>query len=221
MVVRYTLAHSPNVVRARRGSIRSPRRTAVIPPDPSAEIPTVEKELARIRRQREDLSADKGPLRRWPLGGAVWELGQADGYRPAEAGPGPLRRIPQGPSPVPRRARRLARAPGAASRAVEALAAPEASRLDAEEAARPGVAQRCPCSRTSTETGSPSTQRPSGVSTTSPGTSTPSTNACNVVVCTGTRTRPRPARLLDSTPPPVAGSANSVWTSAYEPTRAP
>lgn len=45
---------------------------AVIPPDPSAEMPTVEKDLRRTRRKREDLAAGKGPYADGPIGRAVW-----------------------------------------------------------------------------------------------------------------------------------------------------
>ena len=46
----------------RRGHLAAERGAiaAVIPANPSAELRTVEKDLARIRRQREDLAAGKG-----------------------------------------------------------------------------------------------------------------------------------------------------------------
>ena len=57
----------------RRGRLAAERAAiaAVIPPDPSAEIRTAEKDLRRIHRQREDLSAGKDRC-------AVRELGQAE-----------------------------------------------------------------------------------------------------------------------------------------------
>lgn len=64
----------------RRGRLGAERAAiaAVNPPDPSAEIRTVEKELARVRRQREDLAAGKGRYADGPVGHAVWELSQAE-----------------------------------------------------------------------------------------------------------------------------------------------
>ena len=55
---------------------RASRHRRRHPSDPSAEIRAVEKELARIRRQREDLAAGKGRYADGPVGHAVWELGR-------------------------------------------------------------------------------------------------------------------------------------------------
>ena len=107
---------SQRVARPMRDALRRGRLTAeqaaiaaVIPPDPSAEIPTVEKDLRRIHRQREDLTAGTGRYADGPVGHAVWELGQAEmNFRPPRPGPGPLRRIAQGQPPVASGAWRLA-----------------------------------------------------------------------------------------------------------------
>ena len=132
---------SPRVARPMRDALRRGRLAAdraaiaaVIPPDPSAEIRTVEKELARIWRQREDLTAGKGRHADRPVGHAVWELGHA------QMNIARLKRDLDR-SHASRKDRRQSRTEladwqereGAASRAVEALAAPEAARLDAEE----------------------------------------------------------------------------------------
>jgi conjugative relaxase-like TrwC/TraI family protein len=120
----------------RRGRLAAERAAiaAVIPPDPSAELRTVDKELASVRRQRENLAAGKGRYADGPLGHAIWELGQA------EMNIARLKRDLDR-SDASRKDRRPTRAElgdwqerqRAASRAVEALEAPEASRLDAEE----------------------------------------------------------------------------------------
>ena len=64
----------------RRGRLAAERAAiaAVIPPDPSAEIYAVEKELIRIRHQREALTAGTGRYADAPVGHAVWELRQAE-----------------------------------------------------------------------------------------------------------------------------------------------
>ena len=120
----------------RRGRLAAERAAiaAVIPPDPSAEILTVEKDLGRILRQREDLAAGKGRYADGPVGRAIWERGQA------EMNIARLKRDLDR-SDASRKDRRRARAElgdwqerqRTTSRAVEALAVPEASRLDAEE----------------------------------------------------------------------------------------
>jgi len=120
----------------RRGRLAAERAAiaAVVPPDPSAEVRTVEKELARIRRQREDLAAGKGRYADGPVGHAVWELGQA------EMNVARLKRDLDR-SDASRKDRRRSRAAlgdwqerhRAATRVVAAVAAPEAARLDAEE----------------------------------------------------------------------------------------
>ncbi len=120
----------------RRGRLVAERAAiaAVIPPDPSAEIPTVEKDLRRIHRQREDLATGKGRYADRPVGHAVWELGQA------EMNVARLKRDLDR-SGASRRDRRRSRAElgewqerrSAARGDVAATAAPEASRLDAEE----------------------------------------------------------------------------------------
>nr|MDQ3643682.1 hypothetical protein [Actinomycetota bacterium] len=120
----------------RRGRLAAERAAiaAVIPPDPTVEIPTVEKDLRRIHRQREDLAAGTGRYADGPIGHAVWELRQAD-VKVAH-----LKRDLDR-SDASRRDRRRARTElgdwkerqRAASRAVGALAAPEVCRLDTEE----------------------------------------------------------------------------------------
>jgi len=120
----------------RRGRLAAERAAiaAVIPPDPSAELRTVEKDLRRIHRQREDLAAGTGRYADRPIGRAVWELGQA------EMNVARLKRDLDR-SNASRRDRRRSRAEleewqerhRAVSRAVAATAAPEAARLDAEE----------------------------------------------------------------------------------------
>ena len=119
-----------------RGRLTAERAAiaAVIPPDASAEIATVEKDLRRIHRQREDLAAGKGRYADGPVGRAVWELGQAEMNVPR------LNRDLDR-SDASRRDRRRLRSElgdwqerhGAARRQLAALVAPEAGRLDAEE----------------------------------------------------------------------------------------
>jgi hypothetical protein len=72
----------------RRGRLAAERAAVatVIPPDPSEEIRTLEKDLRRIHRQREDLAAGTGRYADGPVGHALWELGASgDKHRPPEA----------------------------------------------------------------------------------------------------------------------------------------
>jgi hypothetical protein len=149
----------------RRGRLAAERAAiaAVIPPDPSAEISTVEKDLRRIHRQREDLAAGKGRYAEGPVGHAVWALGQADMN---------VARLKRGldRSDASRKDRRRSRTEladwqerqRAASRTVAALAAPEASRLDSEEDRLTGRLSTLNNQQADTETGSPSIRRRPG-----------------------------------------------------------
>jgi conjugative relaxase-like TrwC/TraI family protein len=120
----------------RRGRLAAERAAiaAVIPPDPSTEMLTVERALKRIHSQRQDLAAGKGRYAEGPVGHAVWELDQADMN---------IARLKRDldRSDASRKDRRRYRVEladwqerqRAASRAVAALTAPEASRLVGEE----------------------------------------------------------------------------------------
>jgi predicted RNase H-like nuclease (RuvC/YqgF family) len=120
----------------RRGRLAAERAAiaAVIPPDPSAELRTVEKDLRRIHRQREDLAAGKGRYADGPIGRAIWEL------RQAEMNVARLKRDLDR-SGASRKDRRRSRSElgdwqerhGTVTRGLAAVVAPEASRLDAEE----------------------------------------------------------------------------------------
>jgi DNA repair exonuclease SbcCD ATPase subunit len=120
----------------RRGRLAAERAAiaAVIPPDPSAEIRTVDKDLRRIHRQRQDLAAGTGRYVDGPIGHALWEVGQA------EMNIARLKRDLDR-SDASRRDRRRSRAElgewqerhREVSRAVAATAAPEAGSLGAEE----------------------------------------------------------------------------------------
>jgi hypothetical protein len=132
---------SERVAQPMRGALRRGRLVteraaiaAVIPPDPSAEIAATEKEVARLRRQRDELAAGTGHYADGPVGHALWEL------RQAEINVARLKRDLDR-SDASRRDRRRSRTElgewqerqRAASRAVATTAAPEAARLDAEE----------------------------------------------------------------------------------------
>jgi hypothetical protein len=64
----------------RRGRLAAERAAiaAVIPPDPTAEIETTQRQLARLQGQRRALDTGQGSYRDGPVGHAVWELGQAE-----------------------------------------------------------------------------------------------------------------------------------------------
>jgi len=120
----------------RRGRLIAERAAiaAVIPPDPRAEIRSVETELARVHHRRGALGAGADPYHQGPIGHALWE------HRQAEMNLGRLQRELERPD-ASRRDRRRTRAAlegwrerhRVTARELDSLLTPEAARLDAEE----------------------------------------------------------------------------------------
>ncbi len=120
----------------RRGRLVAERAAiaAVIPPEPSAEIKSAEKELAGIRGQREDLATGKGRYADGPVGHAIGEI------RQAEMNLGRLRSDLECSNRT-RKDRRRSRSElgdwgarhGVAARELAAMTALEAARLDEQE----------------------------------------------------------------------------------------